>query len=351
MAVRKYDVKQTKTKNGKASEKENRETWRAAQDFAEFLGQSHPLFKTAIRSLMGMKPESLDRFTLHETYPLNTLTKSKTFQSVLYHAGLTLHEVEFAMVEKMSMKNMLAVFPPDELACIIAMLCVYRQCRKTLEPEVWSDMSKEIQLQMEAGYHVGSYVPAIGTARGLLVGAIRYVSLSLFSMESIRTYRLFKRRLEENEMLFDLEREKDLWGCNHLQVAALILQQIGFGLTAARGLCPELVSDEGGSSVLTPESQVWYAARRWIEAVLEDEAAPKEYTSGEYFLEQDKFAELEKRIDGIFEKGTSFDWIDKSPADLPEDVSKQLSAGPQAKNAKPESPAEQVDPEEILKNL
>lgn len=346
-------MRQAKKKEEKPADKERRETWQAAQEFADFLGQTHPLFQSAVRTLMSMKPESVDRFTLHETYPLNTLSKSGIFQSVIYHAGMSIHEIELAMIEKLTMKSLLAVFPPDELACLIAALYLYRQCRKTVDAEVWETMHREIQLQMEAGYHVGSFIPSIGTPKGLLVGAIRYTALSLFSMESMRTYRLFKRRLDENEVLFDIEREKELWGCNHLQVAALILQQSGFGLTAARGLCPELVSDENGNEALSEESKAWYATRRWIEAVLVEEKAPAEYSGGSFSVPSDKFSELGKKIEAIFENGSSFNWIDQGAADLPAEVAQQLAAGPQSKAGKApaEPPAEQIDPEEILKNL
>lgn len=311
--------------------------WDEAGEYVASLGRPHALFTNAVRYLRGLNQHGTTILTESEPYQLAVLMKSPSLRSVLYYAAAALRKNELSKIKQLDGFGLLRIFPPEELAAVLATTYLFRKTKKLCDPRIWETLSQEIQIQMEAGFHIGSAVPAIGTARGLLVGVVRYSALSLFAKQSAREFRAFRRELNEKEKLFDLQGELTRWGCEHLQIGSLLLQSFGMGIGCAKGLCSATIPEANG-----PEGQemlAWYAARVWIQSLIEDEKAPPCFgPDSPFYVDGEKLADLQQRIDSIYEMGSSFDWIEKTKEDMPKSLFDKLAVPEPAAPSEPEKP-------------
>ncbi len=295
--------------------------WQRARQFADILGRPHTLFTSAIRYLRGLTQNGTSILEASEPYPLCMLLKSSSMRAVLYYAAQALHKDALAKQATIDGFALFRVFPPDELASVLATTYLYRRLKRSLDARVWESLSQEIQIQMETGFYVGSKIPAIGTHRGLLMGVVRYSALGLFSIKDGRGFKLHKRELNEKEKLYLLDAETSRWNCNHLQISSILIQSIGLGVPAANALVASQCPGEQDH----PDMHAWWAAKAWIQSLLEDERAPQCYAEGSpYYLAGEPFANLQERVDSIYEMGSSFDWIDKTKEDLPKSVDQKI---------------------------
>ena len=291
--------------------------WQAARAYADILGRPHTLFTAAIRYLRSLSQNGTTILEDSEPYPLCMLLKSSSMRAVMYYAASALHKDALANQPNIDGFALFRVFAPDELASVLASTYIYRRLKRAVDPRVWESLSQEIQIQMEAGFHVGSKIPAIGSHRGLLMGVIRYCALGLFSIKDTRGFKQLRRELNDKEKLYLLDAETARWKCNHLQVASILIQSIGLGIPAAKALVSPGIP--GADEV--PDLHAWWAAKMWIQALLEEECAPKCFEEGSPFhLSGEPFANLQERVDSIYEMGSSFDWIDKTKDDLPKQL-------------------------------
>lgn len=316
-----------RSKDGKPSEVLNTEAhWEIAQQYAELFGRPHTLFTAAIRYLRGLSDKGTTILTETEPYPLSMLLKSPSMRSVLYYAAAALRKDDLTKVKDLDGFTLFRLFPPEELASILSVTYIYRRVKKICDQRIWETLSQEIQIQMETGFHVGSKIPAIASHRGLLVGAVRYAAMGLFSIKDQRNFRLLKRTLNEKEKLFALDYEIDKWKCDHLQIASVLLQSMGLGVAAAKSLmfvAPPEANEKDVEKILP-----WFAARAWIQSLLEEERAPSCFSAESGFtLGEEELALLQERVESIYEMGSSFDWIDKTKEDLPKNLFDKIGSG------------------------
>lgn len=317
----------------KASAPDNAEVWELARSYADAIGRPHTLFTSAIRYLRSLSEKGTTILTEAEPYPLSMLLKSPSMRSVLYYSAAALRKDELAKIQQLDGFSLFKIFPPDELASVLATTYLYRKVKKICDPRIWETLSQEIQIQMETGFFVGSKIPAIGTSRGLLLGVVRYAALGLFSLKEARSFKSFRRKLNDEEKLFLVEEERERWGCDHLQIGSILLQSMGMGVPAAKALVSPIApaADSTDYAVMAP----WFAAKTWIQSLIEEERAPECFGEGSpYFLPEDILQGVQERVDSIYEMGSSFDWIDKTKEDLPKNLFDKIGTG------LPEPPAE-----------
>jgi|GEM_PF-3554780 len=302
------------------------DSWRFSRKIFRPLGPPHGMFARCIRSL---RRDSVREIS-HEQWPsyyktnldLAHLYKSPNIRAMIYFAAKSLHPQELEATEEISGLKLISLFSPAELSSVIACAYLHRHVAKVLGPELWTQLRGEAELQMETGMWVGRMIPAIGLDRGLMLAAARFFGQALYAKLDLKGFKNHRRILNQKEILLDLTAEEQEWGCNHLQVASLILQKYGFGVSAGQGM---LAFGIGGNLLPGMESMAapWYAAMLWIQSVLIEDSAPVECT-GEFMPALDVFAKLQRRVDEINEGEASFDWINKRKEDLPVDLADQI---------------------------
>jgi hypothetical protein len=219
--------------------------------------------------------------------------------------------------------DLIMTFSPEDLASVIAATHLHRMTAKKVPPKIWQDVADEVNIQMQTGIHVGTEVDSIGRPIGLLMGAVRYLAFALVASTNESIYRNFRRELVGKDKLFDTRGELAAWGCHHLQVSALVVQSLGYGIAPATGIAADSMPDAVEAGEM---AQRWFAARRWIESMLEEERIPVEFSPESKFglAELTKIARIQRQVDDLYAQESSICWINKKRGALDSTIAAQL---------------------------
>lgn len=295
-------------------------SWEKAKEVSAFLGQPHRLFTQCVRDLRAI-PEGASRKKMLESSAVITLFRSESFKTVMYHAAKALYGEDIGK-KPMNGGDLVTLFSPDELASVVAATHLHRLTGKKVSPKIWGDVVEEVNFQMQTGILVGAAVPAISRSVGLLMGAVRTIAFALVASSDETKFRAFRRELVRRDKLYDTDGELQTWGCHHLQVSALVIQSLGYGIAPATGIAAsEMPAAEDGPVVLQ-----WFAARRWIESMLEEEKVPAEFPGESKYGLPDlgKVARLQAEVDDLYARESSICWINQRRGSLDKAILRQL---------------------------
>ena len=330
---------------GITTDKEDEASWRQAGHYAELIGSVHPVFLRGIRALQQLERGD-KQGKASEHYQVTEVMRSATLRSVLYHAAKAIYTDKLADHPKISGPDLLDLFSPYELASVLCAAFLFRRTSKQCPGQVWSKLASEINGQIEIGALLGNKIPAIGKGRGVLVGSIRYIAFGLLASQDEHGFKKYKRHLNSSNLLSDLSMEVSGWGCNHLQIAAILLQTLGMGIAAAKGTATVATPLSIEQLEMDSDTLAWYAGARWIESMIEKECAPPELSAyPDLFPGKAEIATLQKLIDGILQEGCDNPWINKRAQDIQPQLAKQLAMYPEVSES--DSQAEKSE-EEIL---
>ena len=300
--------------------KDSEESWEQAKKVAAILGQPHRLFVNCVRDLRGL-PDGASRKRMLESSSVITLFRSESFKTVIWFAAKALYGEDVGS-KPINGGELITTFAPDELASVVAATHLHRMTGKKVAPKIWDDIFEEVNLQMQTGIFVGTTVDSISRSTGLLMGAVRTLAFALVASTDESRYKVFRRELVRRDKLFDTKGELATWGCHHLQVAALLVQSLGYGIGPATGISADVMPSAEDGEV----AQSWFAARRWIESMLEDEKVPDEFVSHPKFSVADagKVAHLQRDVDDLYARESSICWIKQKRGTLDKTLLAQL---------------------------
>lgn len=317
---------------------QGRDSWETARLYYELVGEPHSLFSGSIRLLRHPLPNNEPLGAIVYRHPFAQLYLSPSVKAVMYHAAAVLHAEELHALPHPTAQSLIELFEPEELAGVLAIAFLYKHFQKHTPEVVWSELVREMKYQLHVGALVGQRLPSIGVGCGMVTGVIRYLAMSVFSRLDPKGFKGLRRHLKTHDLLFDIAWEEQKWGCTHLHIASLVLQNLGYGIGAAKGVVlgtgleahadPHATGREVDRDEF--ESQRWHAARRWIEALLIDETTPAEFqNSRRFFPNAEAISHLQSTVDKLSAAGSNFDWPlmrqDSVPADVMEGLGKLSS--------------------------
>jgi hypothetical protein len=293
------------------------ESWNNAQEFAAILPPINTLFSGCVRTLWP-PTASFTPGELVRRFPFDAIFKNASVKSLLYHAAVALGRHDPAEDDQITGLKLVDMFDFRELTSVLMISYLDTALRKLTDESTWKTSAGEIDLHTEVGALIGEAIPAIGVGCGMMVPAIRLFAIALFSRKDLRGYKAYMRELHKNEMLFDLRYEESKWGCNHLQISSILLQICGFGVNAPSGM---LLGSEVGHLVkvvaANDEMLAWSHSRQWLEALLQRERAPVGVDEkGKFFPSEEGLNSLQKKIDNLSGKPSTFNWRRKRREDL-----------------------------------
>jgi hypothetical protein len=93
---------------------------------------------------------------------------------------------------------------------------------------------------------------------------MRYLAFAPFLISDGKAFAQYRRHLRTKDLPFDLSREIELWGCTNIQVAALLMESVGFNKTLAM----QFVAAAEGDGSIRPDAR-YGVPFRFAEALLE----------------------------------------------------------------------------------
>ena len=315
-------------------------SWHEATLRAKPLLPIHTLFSNSVRFLNGTLSYSGE---MKNISPLMILMSSPRIRALFYAACLHLYPERLETKEPLDPLLILEKLGADTICSVLALRYLSSKIENLCNEKIWLVLSQEFRAQMQVGVHLGRNVEKIGIARGLLAGGLRSLALATIARKDTKTFREYRRIVHKKNVLFDIPAEQRLWGCNHLQVSAVILQGFGFGVSAAKGLGVGLYPNIRLDSILDPPGKVWRDAALWIEAIVTSESP------GESLLEfyGEEANETFRKIQGTVEKLgsdiTKIPWLPVDMENLPKEVRKQLKLSPELEIASPADKADDLE--------
>lgn len=311
--------------------------WTAARKLVALLGHLPANFTSCVRTVKLAEMRMADKdasalrtLALRNVSPIVHL--SPTLKSVYYFAAHELHERALDDVETLDERALLGLFNADELLAALSITLVARRVRRLCDDEQWKRLYGYMRVHMELGHAVGSTVEHVGGANAMLVAALRYLGVAMLMIKDLEKYKAYRREAIKKDVLFDTKLEESSFGCSHFQIAALLLQHLGYGsqigdamYASQNARCHDFASWLPKQDEFT---QCWSASLLWTESLhnmgkISDELRGNE----DLFLPDESIMDLQSLARVLRDKGSSWDWPLKSKQDLPESVQSKLGIG------------------------
>ncbi|NDC37078.1 MAG: hypothetical protein EBZ48_03390 [Proteobacteria bacterium] len=312
-----------------------KQQWERAYSIASRIGRVDSNFSSSIRSVKyaetrAERPNIYELKVLARNTMLPLLKRSPTLKSVFYFAAESMFEERLEDLDRLTLETLFELFDPGESASVLGLTYLSKKLEGRCDPDEWERISSLMQVHMELGSLVGGYIDTLGPGTGMLLGGVRCLAYGFFAVENLRSFKLYRRQMKDLGRIFDINVENEIFGCNHLQVASIFVQSMGFGLSAGLGLGLGMARRDDQSSqdwfnCLDEETRCWQAALAWTEA-LHGLQPPPDFipAESEYSITDESLTVLRKTASTVLAKGSSFHWITKRADDLSKELQIRL---------------------------
>ncbi|MCB0337630.1 MAG: hypothetical protein KDD62_15045, partial [Bdellovibrionales bacterium] len=162
-----------------------------------------------------------------------------------------------------------------ESTLILAVNFAVRLMLKTKPIVCWDDLLKRLMDNIEIGAIMGEQVEAIGRETGMLAGFMSYAGLLPFLAHDLVALKKYQE-LEKKHGTIGKKILLELFQCEPYQVGALVIQRLGFGVSAACGAMLALGGLKAEHLSFPEEIIRWKAIVAWVEALRAGRNYPKE---------------------------------------------------------------------------
>lgn len=143
---------------------------------------------------------------------------------------------------------------------------------------------EDLMKNIEIGYKVGARTMDLGLEGGALLGFSTSLGLLLLLLEEPKAIKEWILHTKDGARV-DKATELKLFECEHYQVAALALQQLGFGHEMAIGTCCAHGGFDADSPITDRSILRWKAGYQWIEALKGGRNYPGDVEMRNFFKE------------------------------------------------------------------
>jgi hypothetical protein len=290
--------------------------WENARAYASLLGVVPSSFSSLVRLLVrqGSDISSLDFKTIAQT---ERLLKGPTSRSMFFFCAKTFRELELDNKSDVTLRELVAMFSPFDLASLISLLYLYRRSEKLCkDDEAWASISSNISSLSEIGGYVGDAIPSIGLGTGLFVGCLREIALCTVGHHDPAGYQAYIRHLQDTKQELDLDFELQRWSTSSLQIASTLLQSMGFGVDMSEGIVFGLDPRVSIAEITDDASYRLKITRVWIDSMLETGEQPTISLRGEYYPLKEAMDRLQVVSKAVQSDGPRFSWLTADPESL-----------------------------------
>jgi len=315
----------SKSENKSPSEVNSPESLQIAARYVALLGSAPTSFTSVTRALIQAGSKGSAGLASHQRANVNRLIRGPAMQAPLYFAAKLLRQSEFSTLKTFEVSDVLSVYSPSELAALIGLIYFSKKAKAKADADEWGFLGKLIQDRAEIGFLLGNLEKNIGSDIGLLVSAFPAVGMVTFLSHDKGGFKEYRRHLKAKVLTMDCAFEFKKWGCTSVQIAALIVQSIGFGVSFADALCKVPYWDQKPDSELSEDAlriKGAYFGLRRCEPV---ENFPESVSGTKFMPSSQVVDKLKRRMDEIQESNTK--WLFSGREDLTPDSAPLLSGG------------------------
>ena len=230
-----------------------------------------------------------------------------------YYLSLTYHAAAVSAKSELSIRDLVSLYSPRDLASVLSLAYLFRSIKTQCPGAEWEPLAKAVQEASDIGGAISQNVHGLELADGILVPAIRYLALGLFLHADSRRAAEYISQVVGSRKGFDCSLEMALWGCTHIQVAAVLLERLGYSRT--------YISDFKTALSATPEASVTYAVNRLRMIAIMANAMylgleqPPVTGEEDFEMSDQSLAALKGRVESVVQNGSPQGWLLKGKDD------------------------------------
>jgi hypothetical protein len=207
-----------------------------------------------------------------------------------------------------SVRGAIDVCQSDVIAAVCVIHAVTRRLKTYSHERIWRPMLDDALIRTQIGFLIGGGRASFGGGRGMLAGFAGRVGLAV--LIATGTPEQATTALESMSIGTSLSQVGlSVYGCDPLQVSAMILSASGCGRDAAFGTIGYADFDLG-AEIANPEQRAWQAAYRVVELLRTGNSAEVPEEDWEILgMSSNETAEIEVLVEELIRRGHGWSWI------------------------------------------
>lgn len=201
-------------------------------------------------------------------------------------------------------------FDSRTCAALLAAFTLLERARKALGGGA-IDVIEEAECEATFGMAIGGRFPRIGPGLGCLIPAARIAGQLALARGKPDTLAGYRMMCAAQDLLWDLDEEHRMFGCDHLQVAALLLTSCGISSGFAKDLHAALSTDF--TVAVRGDAAPYRLVGVWAGALQAQVSMPDLPECPQFSLSEEEEARLGERIEQIRAFSTKTEEIEAPP--------------------------------------
>lgn len=217
----------------KSIDSEARLGWQAADELLRPFGAVAANFSEAIRLLVHHYEVGSNRLPLSAENHIIRLLKNHTIKATYYYLTKEYRPEALSPGKLIDAREFFEAYNPFEHAVILAFCYLSRNLSRKTDKDDWAYVENPLYEALTTGGIIGQGIPEIGLGFGLLCRGLRYLAFAPFLRENRRGFKEYRMHLKSKDLAYDLAYEEQMFQTNNVQIAAIILERMGFHHTLA----------------------------------------------------------------------------------------------------------------------
>lgn len=316
----------TEQKRIGAIDNEARLGWQAAEDLLRPFGAVAANFSEGIRLLMHHYERGSSTLPLSAENHIVRLLKNETIKATYYFVTKEYRPDVFVPGKLIDAREFFAAYSPFEHAVILAYCYLSRNLGRKTDRDDWAYVENPLYEALTIGGTIGINIPEIGLGFGLLSRGLRYLAFAPFLKENRRGFKDYRIYLKSKDLPFDIGYEERTWQTNNIQIAAIVLERMGFNHSMAL----EYVAAAGKNHQHTPSPLYgvpFSMAEALIDSYMETGEIPEKmppWVGQEKSISAEVRGAIMNKLNRTMSGKQHVDWLSKDRSSITPDTTPEL---------------------------
>jgi len=305
--------------------------WASAYRMLAPLGPLPANFSETIRALVSHYEHGGVNMSLPAQNQILRMLRNNTIKAMYYFVSQAYKPEVLQATTPLTPKAFLDNYGPMDHAAILSFCYLFRSLSKKANRDEWEYVQSPLYEALVIGACMGINIPEVGLGFGMFCRGLRYLSFAVFVIHNEDAFRKYRRHLKSQDLSFDLDYELDTWGCTNVQVAAMLLEYMGFNRTVAMQY---VASAEKDGKI--PADELYGIRFRMAEALLDTfmetgeilERCP-EWVGKKFPFSVEVRGKVLTRLNQILSDDRRVEWLNKGSASINPDSTPEFFTGAQ----------------------
>ncbi len=332
-------------------------SWEYARGYARIVGRIPTSFSSSARALVAshrvdpLVLGSMAKASVLRLLGSPTLLATFYFYSKGFPADRRIEDAD------LSKEELLRRFGgPLHLAATLMLAYLHKRCKRLCPEEDFAVISQELHRIVEVGTNLGFAIDGMGPGFGSLAEGLHTLAQSLFLAHDQKSFLKYRNILRKEGKSFDLRVQREIWGCNQIEIASCLLQNFNCGIEISTAYHDGLLSKGLPDESANRDIYFFYLASQWTRSLCEKKEPPEFVHKGQYYPRDEALKLITERIQALRDSATQPAFLERSKDDINSTdtpgiahlgTGKQAQSAP-ATEAQEEAPVAKKLPQEIL---